>query len=272
MEDAYLLAERYGLVRQMREIEQNLNKLMKGLREISDVHPDTNTDLEKAEDLGNRAKMLAASGDIQEALRLSREQEGIYRDIQDTKALREALSLRSDFLCHHALSLEKSGRLADAIRFLKEQEVLCQELGYYHTLQACIGIQARILNAQGRNDDAIVLYERKKDICQAHGFSDGLVICLGNLANVYTAKRDYARALGLHQEAEAVSRRTGQIDGLVLALTNQAAIFAQAMNRADDARSLIDEAMSLVSRHSLTSLKPQIEAVVRIIQEKERRT
>jgi tetratricopeptide (TPR) repeat protein len=221
--------------------------------------------------LAKLAVIAMERGDGEQAIRLSLECEEICRDIHEDKALQVAMNLRSSILGVYAIDLENSGRTIESLQMLKEQEELCIALDAPYELQACLGLQARILSEQGKTDDAILLYERKRAICKAHGFDDGLIICLGNLGTVYMSRGEYQRGFELQVEAELVSRRIGQVDGLVMALANQAAIFAQAMNRVDLARPLIDEAMLLARQHSLASLMRQIEPVLRAVEAEERR-
>ncbi|OGG49226.1 MAG: hypothetical protein A3F84_23950 [Candidatus Handelsmanbacteria bacterium RIFCSPLOWO2_12_FULL_64_10] len=92
--------------------------------------------------LGNQAEILYAHGDLDEAMRLFKEQENICRELGDKTGLLTSLG-------NQGVILLTRQELRRGMGLFKEQERICRELGDKVGLCASLGNQALILKARG---------------------------------------------------------------------------------------------------------------------------
>ncbi len=183
--------------------------------------------------LGNQALVLRATGDLDGAMRLLKEQEAICRRLNDPAGLSRSLG-------NQALILQDTGDLDGAMRLLKEQEAICRRLNDPAGLQASLGNQAVILRATGDLDGAMRLLKEQEAICRRLNDPAGLHRSLGNQALILQATGDLDGAMRLLKEQEAICRRLNDPAGLSASLGNQAVIL-KATGDLDGAMRLLKE-------------------------------
>ena len=182
--------------------------------------------------LGNQAIILFTRGEIDEAMRLFKEKERLCRQLGDKEALQRSLGNQANIL-------QTRGELDEAMRLHKEQERLCRELGNREGLQRGLGNQSGIFIERGELDEAMRLLKEEEQICREVGNKESLSVCLGNQANIFHSRGELDEAMRLHQEEERLCRELSKKDGLANSLHNQANSF---YSRGD-----LDEALRLYS-------------------------
>jgi tetratricopeptide (TPR) repeat protein len=180
--------------------------------------------------LGNQANVFYAHGEIDEAMRLNIEKEHICRQLGDKSGL-------STSLHNQALIFYDRGHLEEALRFYKEHERVCRESGDLKGLQDSLGNQAGIFYTQGDLDEAMSLIKEGERICRELGDMDGLQWHLGNQAAICIDRGELDEALILDKEQEHLCRQLGNKYSLQISLGNQAVILKEQGN--------LDEAMRL---------------------------
>lgn len=180
--------------------------------------------------IGNQANILKVRGALDEATRLYGEQERLCRELGDKEGLNACLG-------NQAMILETRGELAEAMRLHKEAEQGWRELDHKIGLQSSLCSQAIILRAWGERDDAMRLLKEQERICIELGFRDGLSRSLGNQAMILADRGERDEAMRLHKEEERICRELGNKEGLQASLGNQGVIL--------EARGELDEAMRL---------------------------
>jgi len=201
--------------------------------------------------LGNQALIVKVHGDLDEAMALLKEQERICRQLGNLDALQTGLG-------NQALILQDRADLDGAMALLKEQERICHQLGDLDGLSRTCGNQAFVLRARGDLDGAIALLKEQERICRQLGKLDGLSISLGNQGSILGARGDLDAAMTLLKEQERICLKLGNVESLATSLANQASVFHQ-MGRAREALPLAEEAHQLASGHGYVALAKQIE-------------
>ena len=141
--------------------------------------------------------------ELNEAMKLYKEQEKISRELGDKAGLKASLGKQ-------ALILKDRGELDEAMRLYKEKERICRELGDKAGLQRSLGNQANILCACGELDEAMRLYKEKERICRELGDEAGLATSLVNQALVLIQDPQCSReALALAEEAYSMASGHG---------------------------------------------------------------
>ncbi len=175
-------------------------------------------------------------GELDVALRIMRQQEDFWSGLVH----REARKTLAASYGNQAGILADWGRPYEALKLLKKQEVICEELGEEEGLAVSYGNQAVILKRWGRLDDALALHKKEEVIHGKLGKRDGLQRSYGNQAGIL---KDWGRpdqALELLKKQEAICKELGNQDGLSRSYGNQALILED--------RGQFDEAFELLKR------------------------
>lgn len=173
-------------------------------------------DLDAAQlSLGNRALIHKARGELDQALELLADQEGLCREL----ALGEGL-LRS--LGNQAAILIERGELDTAMGLLLEQERISRELNSTEGIQVSIGNQATIHMQRGQLDRAMTLLLEQEHVCRGSGDPTGLLRSLGNQALVREDLGEIDQAIDLLLQTERLCRELGDKSELRAPVRNRA--------------------------------------------------
>jgi len=116
------------------------------------------------------------------------------------------------------------GKMDDAMRLYKEQELLCRENGNQRTLQAMLAAQAAILAGRDLYDEAMPLLSEQEQICCALGERSGLVGSLGLQACILKIRGEFDGAIRLAEELERICRQSDDKQTLQASLSTKADI------------------------------------------------
>lgn len=189
--------------------------------------------------LGNRALILRARGDLDDAMAMHREEELICRDLHDQVGLAASLG-------NQAIIVQNRGDLDRAMALFKEQEQICRDLHDQVSLAASLGNQALILRDRGDLDGALALHKEEERICRELGDPAGLADSLGNRAMILRARGDRDGSMILLREQERIVRELGDPARLHRALGNLALLL---QDRGDlDGAMALNEEQERISR------------------------
>jgi nephrocystin-3 len=205
--------------------------------------------------LGNQGNVLYFRGDLDDAMALQKETERLCRQLGNLDGLQVTLG-------NQAGILYARGNLDGAMALHKEQEQICRQLGNLHSLQANLGNQALILGEWGHLDSAVAVLTEAEQICRQLGNLDGLLHSLGNLALILMDRGDLSGARILLQEVEHICRQLHNLEGLASSLINQSLVLCK-MGRPQAGLPLAEQAYQIATDHGYTMLaKQSIEPVL----------
>ena len=107
----------------------------------------------------------------------------------------------------------------------------------------------------------MALLKEQALLCREIGNTNGLLVSLGNQVNILYSLGDRDGALTLHREQEHLCRELGNPEGLSISLANQAALVSSTPGRRREARRLADEALDIATQYGYGPLVPQIQRV-----------
>lgn len=177
----------------------------------------------------NQALILMDWGQLEQAMELQRKQEKLCEELDDKAGLQ--MSYRNQ-----ALILRAWGILGQAMELLQKQEKLCEKLSDKHGLQTSYGNQALILGAWGQLEKAMELHQKEEKLCEELGNKAGLQTSYGNQALILQTRRQLEQAMELLHRQEKLCEELSDRDGLQRSYGNQALILRdweqleQAMN------------------------------------------
>lgn len=187
---------------------------MRLLKDVERIYQEMNYKYGLASCLGNQANILEARGELDEAMRLYKEQERICRELGNKDGLQISLG-------NQGVILYARGDLKNAMGLFKEQEHICRELCKKDSLSHCLNNQATILKDQGNLFEAMALHKKTEEICRELGYKDGLSISLGKQGAILFVWGDLNGAMTLYKEQEHICRKLGDKDGLQTSIGNQ---------------------------------------------------
>lgn len=187
--------------------------------------------------IGTRATIMALFGQREDALRLHREEESIYRQMGDKDGI--AISL-----CNQAVLMQEGGNLNAAMRYHEEEEHLCRDIENMEGVSVSLTNQGRLLRKQGKTAEALVRMTEAVYIARQLGLKNLLGNALSNLADVHADRGEIATALKLVNEAEIISRELSFPEQLQGSLGTKAMIL-QSDNRLDEALRALREQESI---------------------------
>ncbi len=163
--------------------------------------------------LGNQGRILLARGELKRALELFRQQERISREWNDLPSLQTCLG-------NQAIALYRAGNKGYALNLFMAQERLCRKTGDLNGLQSCLGNHAVVLMECGDSRNALKMLQEKESICRKLGNRIELSAALGNQGIVHISDGNYETALKYIQEQETLCREAGNLPGLSNSLGN----------------------------------------------------
>ncbi len=120
--------------------------------------------------------------------------------------------------------MQAQGDLDGALSTHQEQERICRQLGLLDGVATALNNQALISQSRGKTGEALKSFDEAERICRQLGNSEMLPAILINKACLLVGTTDLGGALALLNDAERVSRQTGNLDGVHVALGKQANI------------------------------------------------
>jgi tetratricopeptide (TPR) repeat protein len=198
----------------------NPEKALSLLRFLTEYYRQTDALKSLGECLSKQAAILWRHGDLDGAMMVLNEQEGICRELGDPHGLESALR-------YQAVVLQKRGNLDKAMELNKEAEHICLQHGITEGLQWSLGNQGYLLLDKGNMESAMTLFKEQERICREIGNRSSLQICLGNQAGVFMRHGEMENAMPLLKEQEHISREFGDLIGIHVSLGNQAAILSK---------------------------------------------
>jgi len=195
----------------------DLDESLKLLKEQEQICRDLDQKFGLCLSLGNQALILTDRGNLDEAMILHKEEEHIYRQINNKLGLSRTLG-------NQVLILYMRNQLDEAMKLSKEQEKICRELGDPVGLHHCLGNQALIHKAWGELREARDLQKKVEQICRVLGDKVGLSASLVNQANIYYFLGKFDKALELLDKAVLIYHETSNKSKLSIALINKANI------------------------------------------------
>lgn len=184
--------------------------------------------------LGAQAIILQSRNDLEDALKLYREQEQNCREVlapgnKSAKSEAPARDIQSGLqisLAGQAAILYARGDLGRAMAFYKQQETLCRELGSNKGISSALGGQASILYANGDFKGALTLLQDYERACGEIGDKYGQATSLGSQAPILREQGDLDGAMALLGSQERLYRELGHYAGIANSLGNQAALLS----------------------------------------------
>jgi tetratricopeptide (TPR) repeat protein len=195
--------------------------------------------------LGNKALILQAWGQLEEAMALHKRKEAICQELNKRYSLQISYG-------NQALILRAWGRLDEAMALHKKEEAICLELGDRRGLQASYGNQALILRAWGQLEEAMDLHKKQETISLELNDRDGLQRCYCGQALVLKAWGRLEEAMALHKREEAICLELNDRDGLQRSYGNQALIL-QDWGRLEEAIALFEKQEAICLELNLRS-------------------
>ncbi|SIT20375.1 CHAT domain-containing protein [Insolitispirillum peregrinum] len=226
----------------------------------------------RAQLLGLQADRLVIQGNLDEALRIRREEEiPVYQAIGDPRELAISMSKIADILqirgdLDEALRIRREeqipvfqalddrrelaismgkiadvlqlhGELDEALRIRREEEIpVYQALGDRRSLAVTMGQIADVLQTHGELDEALrIRHEEQIPVYQALGDRRSLAVTMGQIADILQARGDLDEALRIrHEEQIPVYQALGDRRSLALTM-GQIADVLQARGDLDEA-------------------------------------
>jgi tetratricopeptide (TPR) repeat protein len=136
--------------------------------------------------LSDQAQSLQASGDLDGAMELYKEQERICRESGNSEGLVSSLSNQGAILGQQAMYIRVRD-LNGAMRLYKQQESLFQEIGDVRGVIASLGYQGRVLQAKGDALRAMAVFQEQERISRELGDPHALKEALDNQARLHGA-------------------------------------------------------------------------------------
>jgi len=196
----------------------------------------------RAVTLGQIADVLQARGELDEALRIRREEVlPVIEKLGDVRSRAVTLGQIADVL-------QARGELDEALRIRREEELpVFEKLGDVRSRAITLGKIADILQARGELDEALrIRREEQLPVYEKLGDVRARAITLGKIADVLQARGELDEALRIRrEEVLPVFEKLGLKRDLLVGRTNLALLLIRRGNAADpeEARTLLDLAL-----------------------------
>ena len=199
----------------------------KALHIFSSLGDETN----KAETMGKIADILQERGELDEALRIRREEElPVYERLGDVRSRAVAMGRIADIY-------EARGELDEALRIRREESLpVYERLGDVRSRAVAMGRIADIYEARGELDEALrIRREEELPVYERLGDVRSRAVAMGRIADIYEARGELDEALRIRREEELpVYERLGDVRSRAVAMGRIADIH-QARGELDEA-------------------------------------
>ena len=162
---------------------------------------------EQAIVLGDIARLRAAKGEVDEALRLHQEALAVCEGLGDKRS-------RAVTLGDIARLRAAKGEVDEALRLHQEALAVCEGLGDKRSRAVTLGDIARLRAAKGEVDEALRLHQEALGIVEGLGDKRERAVRLGDIARLRADKGEVDEALRLQNERLQVNRGLGDLDGI----------------------------------------------------------
>ena len=159
---------------------------------------------------GRIAGILQSRGELDEALRIRKEEElPVYERLGDVRSKAVTMGQIADIL-------EARGQLDEALRIRQEEQLLVYErLGDVRSKAVTMGQIADILEARGQLDEALRIRQKEELPVYEHlGEVREKVVTMGKIADILQARGQLDEALVLHELRLPIAQRLGHSDVL----------------------------------------------------------
>ncbi len=167
---------------------------------------------QRAVALGRIADILQARGQLDEALRIRREEElPVYERLGDVRSKAVTMGKVADIL-------QARGQLVDALRIRREEELpVYERLGDVRSKAVTMAKIADILQARGQLDEALREFETVAVVFTNLGDVHSFAVVRGRVADIYFARGQLDEALRIRREEQLpVYERLGDVRSLVV--------------------------------------------------------
>ena len=189
--------------------------------------------------MGQIADILQARGDLDEALRIRREEQlPVYERLGDVRSRAVTMGQIADIL-------QARGDLDEALRIRREEQLpVYERLGDVRSRAVTMGKIADILQARGDLDEALRVHEDRASIFKALGDSLGLAHVRFSVALLMLERGDHERnGIQAIYENLAAAFESSRISGRADAIAAIGSLLAQVMAMGG----LIDEALDVLT-------------------------
>jgi len=186
-----------------------------------------------AEEAANRgARMLAARaqyaqawaalnlGEMDDALRLTKEALAAYKDVGDYNG-------QSSMLRNLGTIRLMQGDLGTALSYYQDALKLARQIGNRYSEGATINQLATVAERQGRHTEALNQYQQTLAIMREVGNRLAESISLNNIANILWARGDLEAARKMYSQASTISQQVGDKGGEVGTIINTSHVCLQ---------------------------------------------
>ncbi len=187
------------------------------------------------------ADILAARGDLDEALRIHREEViPVFEKLGEVRKRAVTMGKIADILAAR-------GDLAEALRIRREDEIpIYEKLGEVRERAATMSKIADILVARGDLDEALRIYRDEIPVFEKLGDVRARAVTMGKIADILAARGDLDEALRIRREDEIpVYEKLGDVRELLVARANMASALLLRERSGDRERAgeLLDQAL-----------------------------
>ena len=183
---------------------------------------------------GDRANVLAARGQWDEALRIRQEEElPVYQRLEDVRATAVTMGQIANILVNR-------GQLDEALRILRDEALpALQHLGEVRSTAITMGRIADILADRGQLDEALrIRQEEELPVYQRLGDVHAMAVTMGKIAGILADRGQFDEALRiLRDEVLPTFQRLGDVRSAAIVLRKIAAIL-EARGEGNEARRL----------------------------------
>ena len=210
---------RWPLLYELSELNQSIGELARALKaseeavRMAEALPEG--EREKALALGQTADVLYARGELDEALRIRREEElPVYEKLGNVRARAMTLGKIADVL-------SDQGELDEALRMLRDEVLPAfEKLSDVRSRAVTLGQIADVLSARGELDEALrIRREEQLPVYEKLGDVRARAVTLGKIADVLSARGELDEALRiLRDELLPVFEKLGDVRSRAMTL------------------------------------------------------
>jgi tetratricopeptide (TPR) repeat protein/predicted phosphohydrolase len=233
-----------------------LNRALAAVEEKSRVDLGRNDEREVALASGVRADILQARGQLDEALRIRRDEEvPVYEKLGDVRSRAVTQGKIADIL-------QARGQLDEALRIRRDEEVpVYEKLGDVRARVITQGQIADILRERGQLDEALrIRRDEQLPVFEKLGDVRSRAIAQGKIADILQARGQLDEALRISRDEEVpVFEKLGDVRSLLVARANLAQLYLQRAH-ADD-RQRAAELLRMALRDAEALRLPEAEQI-----------
>ncbi|MBE7383660.1 MAG: tetratricopeptide repeat protein [Leptolyngbya sp. SIO1E4] len=194
----------------------------------------------KAATLGNMAGVIAAQGNIEEAMGLWQQSLELLERINDVQG-------KAATLGNMAGVIAAQGNIEEAMGLWQQSLELKERINDVQGKAATLGNMARVIAAQGNIEEAMGLWQQSLELKERINDVQGKAATLNNMAGVIAAQGNIEEAMGLWQQSLELLERINDVQGKAATLNNMAGVIA-AQGNIEEAMGLWQQSLELKER------------------------